>query len=75
MNLNDDELELLVWLGGSEYSQYGECYGKTLDALVRKGLVQLHNGQEFQQSFIAKGDRPMYQAVSLTDSGREELRS
>ena len=73
MQLNNDELDLLVWLGGSEFSQYGECHGITLDSLVAKGLAQIHEGTEHQDGFIAKGPGKMYRAVSLTDAGREEL--
>jgi hypothetical protein len=74
MELNDAELELLVWLGGSEFSQYGECYGTTLDSLVTKGFAQIHEPGEHQESFIIQGHSSMHRAVSLTDAGREELK-
>ena len=70
-----EELDLLKWLGTEEYSQYGECHGKTLDSLIGKGLAQLHNGREQQSGFIARGDSQMYQAVSLTSAGRTALAS
>lgn len=61
---------LLVWLGEKEFSQYGECHGTALDALVAKGLAQVHTNRELQSGFIAQGDSAMYLAVSLTDAGR-----
>ena len=73
VELTKDELWLLEWLGGEDYSQYGECYGQTLDSLVAKGLVQVHEGREHQSQFLAKGDGPMYRAVSLTQAGITRL--
>jgi hypothetical protein len=72
--LTDDENSLLVWLGQEDYGQYGECHGASLDSLIEKDLAQLHQGREFQSSFIAKGDSKMHQAVSLTEKGREARR-
>jgi hypothetical protein len=75
-DLTPRELDLLKWLGESEYSQYGECYGKDLDTLVAKKLAQIHLPGE-HQNFIANdfaGTRGiMYQAVSLTENGRALL--
>jgi len=68
------EIDLLQWLGESEKSQYGECHGRTLDRLIARGLAQVHQGREFQSGFIAQGDGPMYQAVTLTSQGREVLK-
>lgn len=68
-----NERMLLCWLGATEFSQYGECHGQTLDALVSKGLAQIHAPGEHQNGFIAKGDDSMYRAVSLTDAGRSAL--
>ena len=62
------ENDLLRWLGQEDFSQYGECHGKTLDALIEKGLVQIHGPGE-HQNFIAKGTDLMYRAVSLTEAG------
>ena len=56
--LTKSDLFLLGWLAKAEYSQYGECYGTSLDALVARGLAQVHE----------KGDK-MYNKVSVTDSG------
>jgi hypothetical protein len=62
---------LLVWLGEKEFSQYGECNGSALDALVERGFAQVHGeGTETNNSFIAKGRGIMFRAVSLTDAGR-----
>lgn len=68
--LTPSERLVLVWIGDDEYAQYGECYGKTLDALIARGLVQVHTERELQSGFIAKGDMLMYMAVSLTEAGR-----
>jgi hypothetical protein len=78
-DLTHDERELLTWLGNEDFSQYGECHGKSLDALVEKGLAQIHGPGEHQDCFIAKdphGEKGMmYRAVSLTDMGRDQLRA
>lgn len=64
---------LLIWLSKESYSQYGECFGKTLDRLVERGLAQIHKPGEHQH-FIAKdhaGTQGMeFRAVSLTEAGR-----
>jgi hypothetical protein len=73
VRLCDAELDLLKWLGESDYSQYGECYGKSLDSLISQGLAQIHNSPEHKSGFIAKGNGPMYRAVSLTDGGRKAM--
>ena len=67
------EHDLLRWLAQEDLSQYGECYGKTLDALIEKGFAQILDGREHQSGFIAKGDGLMYRAVTVTDAGREAL--
>jgi len=67
-SLSNSERDLLRWLGKEDFSQYGECYGRDLDALVAKGLAQVHAPGE-HQVFIAKGSGPMFRAVSLTDAG------
>jgi hypothetical protein len=77
-SLTADEADLLRWLAQEDFSQYGECYGKALDALIAKGLAQLHGPGE-HQSFIAN-DRAgtkgmMYRAVSLTEAGIAALRA
>jgi len=69
-DLSIDERDLLYWLGQEEYSQYGECHGKALDSLIAKGFVQLHGDNGELGSFIAKGNGPMFQSVSLTEAGR-----
>jgi hypothetical protein len=66
--LTEDEADLLDWLGQEDFSQYGECHGKALDALIAKGLAQVHGSGE-HQSFIAKGTSLMFCAVSLTQAG------
>lgn len=71
--LNGTELSLLTWLGLEDFSQYGECYGKDLDSLVAKGLAQIHKGTGLRNAFIAKGNGPMFEQVSLTDAGRDVL--
>jgi hypothetical protein len=71
--LSKAEFELLEWLSREDYSQYGECHGKALDELVAKGLAQLHGDNGHLGSFIAQGNGPMYQSVSLTDAGRAAL--
>lgn len=63
---------LLEWLSREDFSQYGECHGQDLDALVSKGLAQIHAPGE-HQVFIANGQSLMYRAVSLTDAGRSAL--
>jgi hypothetical protein len=76
VTLNRYELDLLQWLGREEFSQYGECYGDTLSSLIAKGLAQVHEAGEHQETFIAKGlgsKSMMYRAVSLTDLGRQQL--
>lgn len=74
--LNDRDL--LEWLAQSNYSQYGECYGASLDRLIGQGLARIHEPGEHQGSFIAQdnaGKRGiMYCAVSLTDKGRARLK-
>lgn len=73
--MTGDEIFLLKWLGQEDFSQYGECHGKTLDALIAQGLAQVHSASDHQGSFIAKGDGRMYRAVSLTEAGRIAIAS
>lgn len=68
-DLTPNEGHLLMWLSEATYSQYGECYGPALDALIAKGLAEVHEGREHQSGFIAQGDGPMYRAVSVTKAG------
>lgn len=68
--LSQEDMVLLKWLGEEDYCQYGECHGSHLDRLVNNGLAKIHEGRDHQTGFIAKGDGPMYQAVSLTEAGR-----
>jgi hypothetical protein len=75
--LTADERSLLDWLAESEsgVSQYGECYGESLDSLVAKGLAQIHGPESgHHKAFIAHGDDLMFRAVSLTDAGLEAYR-
>jgi len=77
--LTEGERDLLEWLGETEFSQYGECYGAKLDRLMALGLARMHGPHEHQNGFIAKepptlGDHKMYRAVSLTKEGRALLR-
>lgn len=74
-SLSTAELQLLKWLGKEEFSQYGECYGKTLDALIAKGLAEVHEPGSHQSNFIAQGAGKMYRAVSLTEAGRAALKA
>jgi hypothetical protein len=72
--MTDTEYFLLSWLGQSDFVQYGECYGITLDALIAQGYAQVHGAGEHQEGFIAKGAGEMYRAVSLTEAGIHALR-
>jgi hypothetical protein len=68
--LTNGQRFLLEWLGKAEFSQYGECHGHALEALVGYGLAVIHEGRENQSGFIAQGGSPMHRAVSLTEAGR-----
>jgi len=68
-DLTPEQEFLLVWLGNEAFSQYGECFGARLDALIAKGLAQIHTDRALQAGFIAQGDSAMYLAVSLTEAG------
>jgi len=68
-----DQAALLRWLGRSEYSQYGECCGLSLDMLIAHGLAEVHGPLEHQEGFISRGKGMMYRAVSLTETGRAAL--
>lgn len=70
-----DEVDLLKWIARDDFAQYGECYGKTLDALIEKGLAQVHGPNEHQSGFIARGSGMMYRAVSITEAGYQFLKS
>jgi hypothetical protein len=74
IELTEEERDLLRWLGQEDFSQYGECHGKSLDALIAKGFAKLHGDNGELGSFIAKGRGPMFQSVSLTDAGRTALK-
>lgn len=67
-SLTESQRRLLKWLSEEDYSQYGECHGSDLDALVAAGLAQVHGPGEHQR-FIANGPGLMYRAVSLTEAG------
>lgn len=71
-DLTKDEQFLLEWLGEEDFSQHGECGGRSLDGLVAKGLAQVHGPGEHQY-FIAEGLDLDYRAVSLTEAGRKLL--
>ncbi len=73
-DLNEHERDLLLWLSEEEFSQYGECHGKDLDALIAKGLAQHHPDTGFDNSFIAKGKGIMFDKVSLTEAGYARVR-
>lgn len=70
--LTAEQRDLLQWLGKEDFSQYGECHGKSLDFLIEKGLAQVHSAGE-HQTFIANDSAGtkgmMYRAVSLTEAG------
>jgi hypothetical protein len=71
--MTKEERYLLEWLS-KEDGQYGECYGKTLDALIENGFAVV-GGEDtgLNNGFIAKGRDIMYRAVSITDAGRAAL--
>ena len=73
MDLNAAELDLLEWLGQEDFSQFGECHGKTLDSLIAKGLAQHHPNTGYDNIFIAKGKGEMFDKVSLTAAGIDEI--
>ena len=68
--MTEDEIDLLLWLSEEDFSQYGECYGKSLTRLIKLGLAQHHPGTGYDNTFIAKGRGIMFEAVSLTEQGR-----
>jgi hypothetical protein len=70
--LTREQRDLLEWLGSTEYSQLGECHGAALDALVARGLAQVHAPGEHQDSFVSRGSSEMQRAVSLTAAGKKE---
>jgi len=76
--LTPSEKNLLLWLNGEDYSQYGECHGADLDSLITQGLAQIHGPGEYQSGFIAQdhtGEKGMkYRAVSLTKLGVQLVR-
>lgn len=71
-DINPSQLALLDWLSAEDFSQYGECHGRDLDALIAAGLAQVHAPGE-HQNFIANDPAGtkgmMYRAVSLTEAG------
>lgn len=70
MELTEDQKDLLEWLSHEETSQYGECHGASLDALVEKGLAEVLGPEtEMHNTFIAKGRGIMFRAVRLTEAG------
>ncbi len=72
--MNSDEYDLLEWLSHEDVSQYGECYGKSLDSLIAKGLAIIHGPESgINNPFIAKGHGIMFRAVSLTVAGKALL--
>ncbi len=73
IELTGTERDLLKWLGAEDFSQYGECRGRALNALIEHGFAKVHADSEHQSGFIAKGRGEDYRAVSLTDAGRAAL--
>ena len=63
---------LLIWLSREQFSQLGECHGRTLDLLVERGLAQIHKPGEHQRFIFNDyaGKEEMCRAVSLTEAGR-----
>jgi hypothetical protein len=55
-DLTEGQRALLFWLSKEAFSQFGECYGTSLDQLIELGLAQVH-GEETgrDNTFIAKG--------------------
>ena len=75
--LTTSERDLLEWLSKEDFSQYGECYGKSLDRLIELGLAQVHapgQHQHFIANDFAGTKGKMYQSVSLTEKGWEMLK-
>jgi hypothetical protein len=64
--LSPTERSLLAWLGRKEFSEYGECFGRTLDVLIEKGLAR-----HYPDPGSRKGK--MFDSVSLTSAGRRVL--
>lgn len=62
-SVGHDELSLLSWLAIQD-AQYGECKGKTLDAMMERGFVEWVQGGR-------KGDD--YSWVGLSDLGWNAL--
>jgi hypothetical protein len=74
-DITPSEKWMLEWLSKEDFSQYGECYGRTLEALIARGFVQVHGEEtETNNTFIAKGHGIMFRAVSLTDAGRAAVK-
>lgn len=69
-----EQRSLLEWLAKEDFSQFGECHGKSLDALVSLSLVKIHEPGEHQR-FIASGASDMHRAVSVTPLGRRVLKT
>jgi hypothetical protein len=69
------ERNLLEWLGEEDFSRYGECRGRALNLLVEHGLAKVHKDDERFWVHTLSEDREDYQAVSLTDAGRDVLRT
>jgi hypothetical protein len=61
--LSPTERSLLLWLGRKDFNEYGECFGRTLDVLIEKGLAR---------HYPDPGSRhgKMLDTVSLTTAGR-----
>lgn len=72
-DLTPSERFILDWLSKQDFSQYGECRGRTLDRLIQRGLAQIHGPGEHQHFIVNDPAGLMgmeFRAVSLTDAGR-----
>jgi hypothetical protein len=76
VDLTANERYLLEALA-PEDMQYGECFGRSLDGLIAKGLAIVRCEESgVDNTFIAKSAGPdnlMYRAVAITDAGRDVL--
>jgi hypothetical protein len=61
--MNEAERFLLEWLSKEDWSAYGECEGKDLDALIARGLAELAHTPPSGRT-----------GVRLTEAGWEALK-
>ncbi|MBO0715743.1 MAG: hypothetical protein J2P55_00200 [Rhizobiales bacterium] len=61
--LSPTERSLLAWLGRKDFSDYNECFGRTLDVLIEKGLARRYPNPD------SRKDKKL-DMVALTPAGR-----